>query len=249
MPASASSSAGGRRERRHGDRHFPFGDRAALVKVAEEKNLILHADARRRPRRLPAYPAAPTSIHFLYDTYGQTKTIVNALAKQGDASWFFLTVDYAFGLAIQQDATEFNKATWRQDCLAGAPSAQHCRLFSSIAAGRLVEGQDLDGRQRRRRDIIIRSNWRRRFGLIKKGVHIQRAPRAVPSDIHGIGLQIAQGLPISSPFDYDMTPDGPRTFTDRFAKEIGRPALLHPRHWHLRRRAALPQGRAGRRHR
>jgi branched-chain amino acid transport system substrate-binding protein len=40
--------------------------------------------------------------------------------------------------------------------------------------------------------------------------------------VHGLGLKIAQGLLISSPFSYDMNPEA-RAFTDRFAKEMGRP--------------------------
>jgi len=48
------------------------------------------------------------------------------------------------------------------------------------------------------------------------------APLAQFPDIHGLGLKIAQGLTISSPFYYDMTPEA-RVFTDRFTKEIGRP--------------------------
>jgi branched-chain amino acid transport system substrate-binding protein len=40
--------------------------------------------------------------------------------------------------------------------------------------------------------------------------------------VHGIGLKIAQGLLISSPFYYDMTPEA-KAYTERFTKEIGRP--------------------------
>ena len=38
----------------------------------------------------------------------------------------------------------------------------------------------------------------------------------------GVGLKVAQGLLISSPFYWDMTPEA-RAFTDRFTKVIGRP--------------------------
>src|SRR5476651_2401732 len=81
----------------------------ALVKVAEEKNRIVMPTAA-ATSALTAKSCGPNSIHFIYDTYGQTKTIVSALAKQGGDSWFFVTVDYAFGLAIETDATEFIKA-------------------------------------------------------------------------------------------------------------------------------------------
>jgi len=46
----------------------------------------------------------------VYDTYGQSKTIANAIVRQGGDSWFFVTVDYAFGLALEQNASEFVKA-------------------------------------------------------------------------------------------------------------------------------------------
>src|SRR5215813_10226534 len=82
----------------------------ALVKVAEEKNRILMPTAA-ATSALTGPGCGPNSIHFIYDTYGQTKTIVNALAKQGGDTWFFITVDYAFGQAIEQDATGFIKAS------------------------------------------------------------------------------------------------------------------------------------------
>src|SRR5436190_21410952 len=81
----------------------------ALVKVAEEKNRVVMPTAA-ATSALTGKGCGPNSIHFIYDTYGQTKTIVNALAKQGGGDWFFITVDYAFGLAIEQDATGFIKA-------------------------------------------------------------------------------------------------------------------------------------------
>ena len=48
------------------------------------------------------------------------------------------------------------------------------------------------------------------------------APLAQFPDVHGVGLKIAQGLLIAGPFLYDMNPEA-RAFTDRFAKEMGRP--------------------------
>ena len=56
---------------------------------------------------------------------------------------------------------------------------------------------------------------------MKKGMRVS-APLAQFPDVHGIGLKIAQGLMISSPFYYDMSPEA-RAYTDRFTKEIGRP--------------------------
>ncbi|HEX9326983.1 MAG TPA: ABC transporter substrate-binding protein, partial [Reyranella sp.] len=81
----------------------------ALVKVAEEKNRIVMPTAA-ATSALTGTGCGPNSLHWIYDTYGQTKTIVNALAKSGGDTWFFITVDYAFGLAVESDATDFIKA-------------------------------------------------------------------------------------------------------------------------------------------
>ena len=69
-------------------------------------------------------------------------------------------------------------------------------------------------------DIINAVKQAAEFGLMKQ-MKIS-APLAQFPDIRGLGLKTAQGLLISSPFYWDMTPEA-RAFTDRFAKEIGRP--------------------------
>ena len=71
----------------------------ALVKVAEDKNRIVMPTAA-ATSELTGKSCGSHSIHWIYDTYGQGKTIVNALSKQGGDTWFFITVDYAFGLAV-----------------------------------------------------------------------------------------------------------------------------------------------------
>jgi branched-chain amino acid transport system substrate-binding protein len=191
----------------------------ALAKVAQEKNRIVMPTAA-ATSALTGKSCGPNSVHFIYDTYGQTKTIVNALAKQGGGDWFFITVDYAFGLAIEQDATQFIKAAGGK--VAG--SVRHplnTQDFSSYVlqadASKARNLMVANGGG----DIINAVKQAAEFGLIKKGIRIS-APLAQFPDIHGIGLKIAQGLLISSPFYYDMTPEA-KAYTDRFTKEIGRP--------------------------
>ncbi|WP_428666812.1 ABC transporter substrate-binding protein [Reyranella sp.] len=191
----------------------------ALVKVAEEKNRILMPTAA-ATSALTGKACGPNSVHFIYDTYGQTKTIVNALAKQGGDSWFFITVDYAFGLAVEQDATQFIKAAGgkvlgsvRHPLNTADFSSYVLQADSSKAKNLMVANGG--------GDIINAVKQASEFGLMKKGVRIS-VPLAQFPDIHGIGLKIAQGLLISSPFYYDMTPEA-RAYTDRFTKEIGRP--------------------------
>ena len=191
----------------------------ALVKVAEEKNRVLMPTAA-ATSALTGKGCGATTVHFIYDTYGQTKTIVNALAKQGGDTWFFITVDYAFGLAIEQDATEFIKAAGGK-IVGSVKHPLSTQDFSSyVLQAEASKAKNLlvaNGGG----DIINAVKQAAEFGLMKKGMRIS-APLAQNPDIHGIGLKIAQGLLISSPFYYDMTPAA-KAYTERFTKEIGRP--------------------------
>jgi branched-chain amino acid transport system substrate-binding protein len=191
----------------------------ALVKVAEEKNRIVMPTAA-ATSALTAKACGPNSIHWIYDTYGQTKTIVNALTKQGIDSWFFITVDYAFGLAIEADATDFIKAAGGK-VLGSARHPLNSQDFSAY----LVQAQASKAKglmvANGGNDIINAMKQAAEFGLAKQGMRIS-APLAQFPDVHGVGLKIAQGLLMASPFYYDMNPEA-RAFTDRFTKEMGRP--------------------------
>src|SRR5437868_6426087 len=48
-----------------------------------------------------------TSFHFNYDTYALSKLTSEAITKAGGNTWYFISADYAFGHALQRDATKF----------------------------------------------------------------------------------------------------------------------------------------------
>ncbi|MDP1839769.1 MAG: ABC transporter substrate-binding protein [Reyranella sp.] len=190
----------------------------ALVRVAEEKNRIVMPTAA-ATSELTGKSCSSHSIHWIYDTYGQGKTIVNALSKMGGDTWFFITVDYAFGLAVEADATNFIKAAGGK-VLGSVRHPLNTADFSSyVLQAQASKAKGLmfaNGGN----DIVTGIKQASEFGLMKN-MRVS-APLAQFPDIHGIGLKIAQGTMISSPFYYDMTPEA-RTFTDRFTKERGRP--------------------------
>ena len=47
----------------------------------------------------------PNTIHWAYDSYMLSYGTGSALTKAGGDTWFFLTADYAFGSAMERDAT------------------------------------------------------------------------------------------------------------------------------------------------
>ena len=190
----------------------------ALVKVADEKNRVFMPTAAATSALTGAGCGANT-VHFIYDTYGQTKTIVNALGKQGIDTWYFITVDYVFGQSIETDATAFIKAAGGK-ILGSVKHPLNSQDFSSYelqAQASKAKGLIFANGGN---DIVNGVKQAAEFGLMKS-MRVS-APLAQFPDVHSIGLKIAQGLLISSPFYYDMTPEA-RAYTDRFTKAMGRP--------------------------
>ena len=190
----------------------------ALVKVADEKNRIFMPTAA-ATSALTGTGCGANTVHFIYDTYGQTKTIVNALGKQGIDTWYFITVDYVFGQSIETDATAFIKAAGGK-ILGSVKHPLNSQDFSSYelqAQASKAKGLIFANGGN---DIVNGVKQAAEFGLMKS-MRVS-APLAQFPDVHSIGLKIAQGLLISSPFYYDMTPEA-RAYTDRFTKAMGRP--------------------------
>ncbi len=53
---------------------------------------------------------SPTTFQFVADSYALPKSSVQALMSQGIKTFFFVTVDYAFGASMQAEATRFIEA-------------------------------------------------------------------------------------------------------------------------------------------
>ena len=141
----------GRRERRHDARHPQLGDRARAGAHRQEKNRIVMPTAA-ATSALTGKSCTRHSIHLIYDTYGQTKTIVNAIAKHGRRQ--FLVLRHR-RLCLRPRGRErrhqLHQGGGRQGAGLGAPSAQHRGLLLLRPAGPGLQGQGPDVRQRRQR--------------------------------------------------------------------------------------------------
>jgi branched-chain amino acid transport system substrate-binding protein len=142
------------------------------------------------------------------------------MVKQGGDSWYFITVDYAFGLAVESNATDFIKAAGGK-VLGSARHPLNTADFSSFvlqaqsAKPKVVMMANGGG------DLINSVKQAAEFGLGKQGIKVS-APLTQFPDVRGLGLKTAQGLLMASPFYWDMNPEA-RAFADRFAKEHGKP--------------------------
>src|SRR5580704_9377181 len=76
----------------------------AVNEVARDKNKVLLVSGA-ATADLTGPKCSPNTVHWTYDTWMLAHSTAGALVKSGGDTWFFLTSDYAFGHALERDAT------------------------------------------------------------------------------------------------------------------------------------------------
>ena len=117
-------------DRRHQLRHQP-GDGQGRGREEEARS------SRSAPARsaLTNEQCTPYTIHYAYDTVALAKGTGGAVVKAGGKSWYFLTADYAFGTALQDDTADGRQGRRRQGARLGQAPAVGQRLLVVPAAG------------------------------------------------------------------------------------------------------------------
>lgn len=193
-----------------------------VVKLAEQTNRLVMPTAA-ATAELTGKSCSAHSVHWVYDTYGQGKTLVNAIMKQGGDSWFFITVDYAFGHALEQNATDFVKAAGGK-VLGSARHPLNNADFSAFLVQAQASKAKVVVMANGGADITNAIKQAKEFGLDKGGQRVAALLIQYP-EVHALGLPTAQGLLMASSFYWEMSPEA-RAFTDRFAAAKGMPPTM-----------------------
>ncbi len=184
--------------------------------VLREKNRVTLASSS-ASSDLTGKACAPTTVQWVLDTWSLGHSTATALLQQGAKSWFFVTVDYALGQALERDAAEAVKAEGGQGAGPGAPPARSGRPLVGVLEAQSSGAQVL-ALANTGADVINSIKQAGEFGLTQKmkvaALFIQL------SDVHGLGLQAAQGLLTTEAFYWDLN-DGARAFAKRFAARMG----------------------------
>jgi branched-chain amino acid transport system substrate-binding protein len=160
---------------------------------------------------------APTTVQWVSDTWAQGSATAHALAARDKKQWYFLTVDYALGQALEGDATKALVA-------AGGKVLGSTRLplntadFSSALLTAQASGADVLALANTGADVINAIKQAGEFGLTSKmtvaALFIQL------SDVNSLGLAAAQGLQLATGFYWDKD-EQTRAFARRFGERMG----------------------------
>jgi len=167
----------------------------------------------------------PNHIHYIYDTYSQAKGTASAIVNEGGKTWFILTVDYAYGHAMEADVTKVVEAN-------GGEVIGTIRFplatpdFSSFILQAQGSGADVVALASAGADTTNAITTAGEFGVTQSGQTLA-ALILYLSDAHALGVEAAQGIQLTTGWYWDMN-DDTRAWSDRFMEKTGvRPTMIH----------------------
>lgn len=183
----------------------------AVAGVAKDKNKV-YINSGAATSDLTAAQCNANTIHWAYDTYMLAKSTGGAMVKAGGDSWFFITADYAFGAALQRDVTGFVTEAGGKVVGGVKYPFPGTTDFSSLLLQAQSSGAKVLGIANAGADTTNTIKQAQEFGLNKT---MKLAGLLVfLSDVHAMGLPVAQGLVLTNSFYWDMN-DRTRAFAER----------------------------------
>ncbi|MEH2701905.1 MULTISPECIES: ABC transporter substrate-binding protein [Rhizobium] len=168
---------------------------------------------------------SPYGFHWAYDTHALAVGTGGALVKQGGDSWFFLTADYAFGYSLEQQTSDYVKASG--GTVVGA--VRHplsSQDFSSFLLQAQSSGAKVIGLANAGLDTSNAIKQAAEFGITQGGQHLA-ALLFTLAEVHGLGLEAAQGLTLTEGYYWNRD-DESRAFAKKFFARTGKmPNMIH----------------------
>ncbi|MEX8517608.1 MAG: ABC transporter substrate-binding protein [Leptothrix sp. (in: b-proteobacteria)] len=193
------------------------GTSLAMAKVAAEKKkpfLVVGAAS----SALTGAQCTPYTVHWAYDTVALAKGTGGAVVKAGGKSWYFLTADYAFGAALQNDTS--NVITAAGGSVVG--SVKHplnASDFSSFLLQAQSSKAQILGLANAGGDTVNSIKAANEFGVTKT---MKLAGLLVfINDIHSLGLKTTQGMYLTDSWYWNQSAET-RAWSRRFFEKMKR---------------------------
>src|SRR5688572_18030381 len=169
---------------------------------------------------------SPNTVHWTYDTWALANGTGNALVKTGGDSWYFITADYAFGLALERDVEAVVLKTGGK-VVGKVRHPLNTQDFSSFLLQAQSSKAKIIGLANAGGDTTNSIKQAAEFGIVRGGQNLAGL-LVFLTDVHGLGLNNAQGLILTETFYWDRT-DETRAFAKRFASANRgiHPTMIH----------------------
>jgi branched-chain amino acid transport system substrate-binding protein len=187
----------------------------AISAAAKEKKIPLFVVGA-AGASLTGKDCSPYTIHYGYDTTALANGTAKTILAEGGKSWFFLTADYAFGKQLEAAASEVVKAGGGS-VLGGVRVPLGTSDFSSYLLQAQGSSAQVLALANAGADMSNSLKASAEFGLTKT-----MKPAALLvyiTDVHAVGLDIAQGLVLTTAWYWDLN-DTTRAFANRFFERV-----------------------------
>ncbi|MCL7996674.1 ABC transporter substrate-binding protein [Brucella sp. 21LCYQ03] len=162
---------------------------------------------------------SPYGFHWAYDTHALAVGTGGSLVEQGGDTWYFLTADYAFGYSLEDQTSKF--VTSKGGKVLG--SVRHplaTNDYSSFLLQAQASGAKVVGLANAGLDTSNAIKQAAEFGIVAGGQRLAALLFTI-AEVHGLGLDAAQGLTLTEGFYWDRD-DESREFSKRFFDRTGR---------------------------
>lgn len=192
---------------------FPnSGVALAVQEVAREKKKVAIFSTA-GSTDLTGKACSPTGFQWTYDNYSNTAGLAQAMVKQGFDSWYFLTVDYTFGISLENEASRALTAAGGK-MLGSARHPLNTADFSSFLLTAQASKAKVIALASAGGDVINAIKQSGEFGIAQGGQTLV-APVTFITDVHALGLPVAQGLTFVTGYYWDLD-DNTRSFAKKF---------------------------------
>jgi branched-chain amino acid transport system substrate-binding protein len=164
------------------------------------------------------------TVQYVVNTTSLANGTASTVAKAGGKTWFFLTADYSFGTQLQAAASKVVEANGGRN-IGSVRVPLSTSDFSSFLLQAQSSGAQVLGLANAGNDFINSLRSANEFGITKT---MKPAGLLVfINNIHGLGLEIAQGLYTTTAWYWDLNSET-RAFGKRFFDKMQRePSMLH----------------------
>ena len=158
----------------------------------------------------------PNTIHWTYDTWALANGTGQAIVKTGGDTWFFLTANYAFGLALERDTAAVVVKNGGK-VLGRVRHPFPATDFSSFLLQAQASKAKIIGLANAGADTVNSIKQASEFCIVRGGQNLA-ALLAFITDVHALGLQASQGLIMTEAWYWDLN-DANREFAKKFAPQ------------------------------
>ena len=193
----------------------------AVNNLVKEKNAVM-INTGAATSDLTNAQCSPNTIHWVYDTYMLANCTGQALVKAGGDTWYFLTADYAFGHALERDTTAVVVKSGGK-VIGTVKHPLNSSDFSSFLLQAQASKAKIVGMANAGGDTTNTIKQASEFGIVAGGQKLAGLLLFI-TDVHSLGLKVAQGLSFTETFYWDLN-DDTRAFSKRFSERMKNKAM------------------------